>query len=357
MPVTTLSTSADGRLYLAERGDAFVIGELDTLAEVCRFPRADGARRVLLHPDSRRVVVDAGNQTVEFLEIRTGRVLRKFEATQRLLAFDPEGKRVFCSDADSLMVRDLETGRPLLGSVPWLKQMRDVSRVEVLGDDWILVAGEPGSFVTHLIALQLKNGDAKLLQKNCSVQTVYPLPDRRRAIVLEQQGQATLWDVAAGEQVRRLTPVDAEPGWASRSELDEAGRRLLALSLEGAMREVTLADAKATTPVKLTRVDVPMALLDANRRAVVTVGQPDEVQAWSVESRAVIHSWRVPGVQRCFRLGTRWFAATATALVLLEGDRTKVLWEGGSAPTAVAAVRNNGVLVGTEDGAVNVATR
>ena len=355
MQVETLSTSADGRLYLARRADAFVIGELETLAELCRFPRETGARQVLLHPDSRRVVVDSEGGTVEVLEIRTGRVLRRFDSTQRLLALDPEGTRVFCNDAEGLMVRDVETGRPLLSNVPWLREMRAVSRVEVLGDDWILVAGEPGSFVTHLIALQLRSGEAKLLQKNCSVQSVWPLPDRRRAIVIEQQGQARLWDVAAGEQVRGLTPAGAEATWAHRSALDDAGRRLLALSLEGAMREVSVADGKTSPAVKLSPVD--SAVLDANRRAVVSVCEADQVKAWSVESNGVLHSWRVPGARRSFRVGTRWFAGTSTALVLLEGDRTRVLWEGGSAPTALAATRGNGLLVGTGDGAVYLAGR
>jgi hypothetical protein len=43
--------------------------------------------------------------------------------------------------------------------------------------------------------------------------------------------------------------------------------------------------------------------------------------------------------------------------VLLEGDRLRVVWEGGSAPTAVTGLKGSAVLVGTEDGAVNIAAR
>ena len=357
MQVEALTPSVDGRLFLARREDAFVIGERDTLAEVCRFPRANGARRVLLHPDSRRVVVDSEEGSVQVLEIRTGRILRRFESTQRLLALDPEGKRVFCSEPDGLMVRDVETGRPLLGSVPWLREMREVSRVEVLGDDWILVAGEPGSFVTHLIALQLKTGEAKLLQKNCSVQRVTALPDRRRAIVFEDDGEARLWDVAAGEEVRALTPGDADATWAHRTELDDAGKRLLALSLEGAMREVTLVDGKAAPALSLGHAAPQASALDANRRAVVMLSGPDQVLAWSVESRDVMRTWTVPMARRVFRVGTRWYAGTATTLVLLEGDRAHTVWSGGSAPSAIASTGGTGLLVGTEDGAVYLSAR
>lgn len=348
MAVEALTTSRDQRLYLSRRADAFVVGELDGRVELCRFPRTAVGATVLLHPDSRRLVTDTTQGSIDVFEIRTGRVLRRFESAERLLGLDREGARFFCSDADGLVVRELETGATVLANPPKLEQL---ARVDAIGDEWLLLSSVPGSFVARLVAVNLKTGQSHLLQADGGAMGVWPLPDQRRAVVLEGQGRVRLWDVPSGEALRTL---QAGPR-LERSELDGAGKKFSSFGVDGTAREVAVGDERTAIEVSLGLLAPSAFLLDANRRAVVTVSGPDSVSAWSFKTAGAVQRWQVPGVRRLLKVGARWFAGTSTALLLLEGDSPRQLWEGASAPTAAVEVPGRRMLVGTEDDAVHFA--
>ena len=265
-----------------------------------------------LSPDGRQVMTQSW-QVFTRLEPRltlwdfeTGTIIRRLEQPDSLvldIVFTPDNKQALTGHADgTLTLWDLVSGKPIrrMGS-----HLNPATTIDISSDGryaispgfaediqyWDLETGELlRTFVQgHLVALP--------------VDDVLFLPGDRQIATSGGDGTIVIWDLASGEQVRRLTGLEGDAGSHIIAEAQEApfvnqlalapdGRHLLSTGEDGTLLLWDLATGKSLR--RFVGHSQPAASVDISpdgRRALSGAWDESEMILWDLATAKPVRSF------------------------------------------------------------------
>jgi WD40 repeat protein len=278
---------------------------------------------VAVTPDGLQVVSGSNDQTIKVWDAATGQermTIAGHRSPVRALAVTPDGSRVLAAAGQVLKLWDLETGRALLHL---RGHRREIRAVAVTPDGrWAVSASEDLS----LRVWDLDTGELlhQLHGHEQRLTAVAVSPDGRLAVSSARggEGDARVWDLRRGSEIRRLR----HGGGAESLAITSDGRSVLVA--HAWIELVDLRGGHAVTTFSGGHTDrIHAVVVTPDGRRVVSASSDHTLRIWSLRSGRVVRT-----------LGGHGGEVTAVAVggdppLIASGsdDRTVRLWTTGRA--------------------------
>ena len=246
-PDGELVASAGGSRLSGVRGDSAIwVWHSDDAAVYYRFQgHISDVTSVEFSPDGQFLLSSARDGTVRIWNVETGRAVRRF-GEHRRLAYDAtytsDAMRVLSTGSENILLWDVETG--------------DVERV----------FGNLGNQVTAL--------------------TVAVSPDDQYALAGLNNGIIVVWELATGNEVRRITGHTDD---ITDMRFSADGTQLLTASIDGTVRIWEFATGALLKRFNGHDDDVWTAVFANDETQVVSASANGTVILWDIASRTEIH--------------------------------------------------------------------
>ena len=284
--VNGVAVSPDGRLVLAAGGDGTVrIWELATAREVVVFKEHTAAVRTVAFSPDGAVVLSAGNdKVVRLWEAATGKGVRVIPMAGEVTSatFTADGRRVLAVGNGVAGLWDVGDGKLLqafsgqVGVLSGVVGLPDGRRAVTCGHDsilrvWGLTAVDAGRVVGEVRRFE---GQGQSIDRLCVS------PDGRQAVSvgLGKKGDAVLWEVASGLQIRRY-PHNTGLRWAAFAP---DGRQFVTCAEDGKVYLWDVATGKEVRRFEGHKGIVWTAAFTAKGSRLLTGGADKTVRLWDV---------------------------------------------------------------------------
>jgi WD40 repeat protein len=218
-PVNSVALSPDGRIALSGSADNTAqLWDTSTGRLLHTLRHDDSVESVAFSPDGRRALSGSDDGEMKLWDVATGRLLHTTDTFENLksVAFSPDGKTALSAGDKFLSLWDPLTGRELLAFPPMEK---DLHAAVFSPDGRTILSGAIDGMTLWSVAT-----GKPLRTYATTAESIAFSPDGRTAASADQVGEATLWDVASGRELRRLT---GDTSWVDGVALSPDGRTVI----------------------------------------------------------------------------------------------------------------------------------
>jgi WD40 repeat protein len=353
--VNSAVLSPDGRSVLTASDDKtarlWSVGTETNTQLAVLAAQTGSVRSAVFSPDGRRALTSSDGNSVRLWDAETGRQITTFTgAGVGKAAFSPDGRLVAMPDANTVVVRDANTG-DREGRV--LRGHSDAVRSAAFSPDGRRIVTASDDRTARVWDVQTGEEIAALRDHTAPVRSAVFSPDGLRVVstqmaqrsgnvesdnntVTSNDSVALLWDAQSGKVIRRFEGHEAQVYDAAFSP---DGKRIVTASADNTARIWDAADGTTIAVLSGHSKSVLSAAFSSQGDRIVTASLDETVRVWSVEARttiAVLKGHSGPVWSAVFR-------PDGERILTASDDATARIWR--VFPTAQALVDRSKIMV------------